>query len=185
MNINNGGLIEVIHGPMFSGKTDELLKRLKRHVIAGRRVVLLKPAIDTRFGSNECKTHDGVSLPAITFSNTSEVWKKVEMDQVDVVGLDEAQFVEDLKGFAMQLMRLGKIFIAAGLDFDYKFEPFLNVWELIDSPIVKKTQCFAYCVYQQCGDEARWSKKIARDDGRIQIGDKKDYEARCTKHRGL
>ena len=169
------GWIEVICGSMFSGKTEELIRRLKRARIASQRVEIFKPKLDTRYGVDEVVSHDENSLLAAPISDSSSL---LEIDEtVNVVGIDEAQFFDlDIVLHTQELARRGKRVIIAGLDMDFRGEPFgpmpglLAVAEYI-------TKVHAICSH--CGNLATHSYRLTNSRDRVMLGEKDLYEARC------
>ena len=170
------GRIEVIAGGMFSGKSEELVRRLRRAVIARQHVQTFKPLIDTRHPPEVLVTRDNRSVAAITVQTSSVLLERLEPD-VQVVGIDEAQFFDlDLVDVVMDLADRGVRTIVAGLDQDYLRRPFgpmpaiLALAEHVD-------KVHAICV--QCGGTAHYSQRIAGTDEQVQVGDTAHYEARC------
>lgn len=171
------GWIEVIAGCMFSGKTEELIRRLRRAKIAKQKVVIFKPNIDTRYSSNSIVSHSEQSLPSILIKDVKEILDLVEDAQV--IGIDEAQFFSsDLVNVCNQLADEGKRVIVAGLDMDYRGVPFepipqiLSVAEYITKPL-------AICV--ECGNPADRTQRKTHSSERVIVGAADVYEARCRK----
>lgn len=169
------GWIEVVCGSMFSGKTEELIRRLKRAKIAGQKVEIFKPKIDTRYDDVKVVSHDSNSILSIPIDSADKLHALTE--GVDVVGIDEAQFFGlELTEVCQHLAYKGKRIIIAGLDMDYKGEPFgpmpflLAVAEYI-------TKVHAIC--QQCGNLATHSYRLAADSDQVLLGEQDSYEARC------
>ncbi len=126
----NTGWIEVVCGSMFSGKTEELIRRLRRAQIAKQRVAIFKPVIDTRYAKDRIVSHSGVSLPSINVTNAAEIRERAV--EVDVVGIDEAQFFDlELVRVCEELADLGHRVIVAGLDQDYLGQPFEPMPQLL------------------------------------------------------
>ncbi|OAV42835.1 thymidine kinase [Lewinella sp. 4G2] len=175
------GWIEVICGSMFSGKTEELIRRLKRARIAGQEVEIFKPLIDTRYGENEVVSHDSNSLEATPISDT-----KVLLDlpkETTVVGLDEAQFFDMIVvKHAQELANQGKRVIIAGLDMDFRGEPFGPMCHLL-SVAEYITKVHAICSH--CGNLATHSYRLVQDQSTVVLGEKDLYEARCRKCYGM
>src|SRR5579885_1377810 len=118
------GWIEVVVGPMFSGKSEELIRRLRRAEIARQRVQIFKPAIDERYSVNEIVSHSGLGIPSDLVSKANEIMDKVQ-PRTEVIGVDEAQFLgEEVVDVCTKLANLGKRVIVAGLDTDYRGRPF-------------------------------------------------------------
>ena len=173
-----GGYIEVIAGGMFSGKSEELLRRLRRALIARQRIQVFQPLADTRGSEQRIVTRDNRELEAITVPDSAELRRRLELG-VEVVGVDEAQFFDPgLVEVAMELADVGVRVIVAGLDQDYLRRPFgpmpalLAVAEYVD-------KMHAICV--RCGSEAHYSQRIAGGDAQLQVGDTDAYEARCRR----
>ncbi|MBR9976690.1 MAG: thymidine kinase [Bacteroidetes bacterium] len=169
------GWIEVICGSMFSGKTEELIRRLRRAQIARQRVAIFKPLIDTRYSDNRIVSHSGVSLPSITVSHTSQILDNV--GGVDVIGIDEAQFYDiGLIRICEDLADRGHRIIVAGLDQDYLGQPFEPMPQLLAvAEYITKT--LAICMV--CGNPANRTQRIARREERVLVGAEDTYEARC------
>ena len=176
--MNNTGHIEIICGPMFSGKTEELIRRLKRAIIAKQEIRVFKPAIDTRYNSDNVVSHSSQSLSAIAIKNSEDILKYINED-IKVVGIDEIQFFDTkLVSICNSLANKGIRIICSGLDMDYKGIPFENTKELlaIAEMITKNT---AICV--KCGDNATRTQKLTQSHQRIEVGANDVYEARCRK----
>lgn len=170
------GRLEAITGGMFSGKSEELVRRLRRALIARQRIQVFKPRTDTRHEAELLVTRDKRALAAQSVANTEELRRALEPD-VQVVGIDEAQFFdEELVEVVTDLADRGVRVIVAGLDQDYLRQPFgpmptiLAVAEFVD-------KVHAVCV--QCGGLAHYSQRIAGGDEQVQVGDSEAYEARC------
>jgi thymidine kinase len=170
------GWIEVICGSMFSGKTEELIRRLRRAVIARQRVQIFKPLIDDRYGSDRIVSHNAVSLESSPLLDISQVYDHLRFD-TQVVGIDEAQFFsEELVSVCENLAGRGIRVVVATLDQDFRGEPFGAVPKLLCvSEYV--TKMLAVCVV--CGNPANRSQKIAGSSGLVQVGSQNLYEARC------
>ena len=172
---NNFGWIEVITGPMFSGKTEELIRRLKRATLANQKVKIFKPKIDNRFSAYEVVSHDDNSLPSIPVENSNDIYT-LSVD-ANIVAMDEAQFfdnyiVEVCKVLAGKGMRV----IIAGLDMDYMGNPFGPVPQLMaTAEYVTKLQ--AICV--RCRNLAYVSHRKTDDKNLILLGEKAEYEPLC------
>jgi thymidine kinase len=169
------GFIEVICGSMFSGKTEELIRRLKRAKIANLKVEIYKPVIDTRYDQNKVVSHDANSIDSNPVDHSSKILLLAE--HADVVGIDEAQFFdEDVIRVAEQLAMQGKRVIVAGLDMDYLGKPFGPMPQLL-SIADFITKLHAICV--QCGHLANISYRTSEEDGTVVLGEKNNYEPRC------
>lgn len=173
------GWIEVICGPMFSGKTEELIRRLKRAEIARQKVQVFKPAIDTRFSSTHVVSHSDLRKDATVVSAAQEILERVDPD-TRVVGLDEAQFFDErVLTVANRLAWEGRRVVVAGLDLDYRGVPFEPMPQLM-SVAEYVTKLLSICVV--CGSPANYSQKLSSDGGRVEVGAKDLYEARCRIH---
>jgi thymidine kinase len=171
------GWIEVITGCMFSGKTEELIRRLRRAKIAKQKVVIFKPIIDTRYSNNAIVSHSEQSLPSILIKDAKEILDLAEDAQV--IGIDEAQFFSnDLVDVCNKLADEGKRVLVAGLDMDYRGIPFEPMPQIL-SIAEYITKSLAICV--ECGNPAdRTQRKIASSE-RVIVGAADMYEARCRK----
>ena len=177
------GSLEVIVGSMFSGKSEELIRRVKRAVIARRAVQVFKPAIDRRHGSEVVRSHDGDSFLAETVRSSADILGAID-PAVTVVAIDEVQFFDDgVVEVCRELVRDGRRVICAGLDLDFRAEPFGPVPELLAlAERVDKLQ--AICVV--CGEPGTRTQRIvngvpaAYDEPVILIGAQESYEARCS-----
>ncbi|MGA7614103.1 MAG: thymidine kinase [Thermoanaerobaculia bacterium] len=167
--------IEIIAGGMFSGKSEELIRRLRRAVIARQRVQVFKPLIDDRFSLEEVVSRDDRRLKALPVPTSEQLLSNVEIG-VQVVGIDEIQFFDaGIVEVCMQLADAGIRVIAAGLDQDYLRRPFGPMPALLSvAEIVSKMH--AVCV--RCGGSAHYSQRIAGGDSQVEVGDT-SYEARC------
>jgi len=175
----DGGCIEVISGGMFSGKSEELLRRLRRALIARQRVQVFRIATDTRGGEADVlRTRDNRSLSAETVASSGEMREKLMLG-VEVVGIDEAQFFDrGLVDLVTELADLGVRVIVAGLDLDFRRRPFGPIPELMAiAEYVDKMH--AVCV--RCGAAAQYSLRIAGGDQQVLVGDVETYEARCRR----
>lgn len=177
-NIKNKGSIEVICGSMFSGKTQELIRRLKLAMIAKQKVQIFNSYLDTRYAKEHIVSHDKMMLSAIPVRKASEILKKTEYD-TDVVGIDEAHFFDDdIVKVANTLANNGKRVIIAGLDLDWRGRPFMQMAKLM-AIAEYVTKNLAICVI--CGSPAHYSQKIVDSNERIEVGASDKYEARCRK----
>jgi thymidine kinase len=171
------GWIEVISGCMFSGKTEELIRRLRRAQIAKQRVVIFKPSIDDRYSRDKIVSHNTQFLDSVVLSNALEIRKLVKDAQV--IGIDEAQFFsEDLVGICEELADSGKRVIVAGLDQNYRGEPFEPMPQLLAiAEYITKT--LAICMI--CGNPADRTQRITNEQELVVVGAQNVYEARCRK----
>ena len=178
----SSGWIEVICGSMFSGKTEELIRRVRRAQIARQRVQVFKPAMDTRYAKREVTSHNGMQVEAVPVESTARLRALIEMDTT-VVALDEAQFFnDDIVALCEELAKRGVRVIVAGLDMDFRGEPFGPMPALMArAERVNKLQ--AICVV--CGGPASHTQRLidgqpaAYDDPVILVGASDVYEARC------
>ena len=177
------GWIECICGSMFSGKSEELLRRIKRGVIAKQKVLLFKPSIDNRYDENRVSTHNGNSYDSISIENSSDILNFVKDTKYDIIGIDEIQFFDnDIVKIINKLADDGIRVIVAGLDMDFKAEPFHPMPEIMAiSEMVTKL----HAVCNKCGKEASRSQRLINgkpakyDDPIVVIGASESYEARC------
>lgn len=180
-----GGSLEVVCGCMFSGKSEELIRRLRRAVIAKKKVQVFKPHIDDRYSLDQVRSHSGVGFDAIPVSSSQELLRLVKPDS-EVVGIDEAQFFDaDLPQVVRKLADAGRRVICAGLDLDFRGEPFgpMPVLLALAERVDKLT---AICVVS--GEPATRTQRLingkpaAYDDPIILVGASDSYEARARKH---
>ena len=180
MNIVRGkiGWIEVICGSMFSGKTEELIRRLRRAEIAKQKLQIFKPIIDNRYSKEYIVSHNKSKMISESVANAEELYKNVRSD-TEVVGIDEAQFFDDkLVDICNKLADEGKRVIVAGLDQDYLGRPFPPIPELLaTAEYITKT--LAICV--KCGNPANRTQRLVKSDKEILVGAEDIYEARCRK----
>ena len=176
------GFIEVICGGMFSGKTEELVRRLKRAQIARQKVQVFKPAIDNRYSADHVQSHDANRIMSKPITRAREILELVE-DHTRVVGIDEAQFFDDaIVDVAQKLAYRGIRVIVAGLDLDFRGEPFGPMPRLL-AVAEQVTKLSAVCVL--CGNPATRSQRrlgvmaAGPDAPKILVGAKEFYEARC------
>lgn len=169
------GWIEVICGSMFSGKTEELIRRLNRARIAGQKVEIFKPSIDTRYHETEVVSHNDNSIPSTPVNSSLNML--LMNNQATVIGIDEAQFFDsELVYVCETLAQQGVRVIAAGLDMDYLGKPFGPMPSLM-AVAEYVTKVHAICMV--CGDLATHSFRKSADAGLIMLGEKDTYEARC------
>jgi thymidine kinase len=177
----HGGWLEVICGPMFSGKSEEMIRRLRRAEIAGQRVVIFKPQIDDRFDASDVVSHAGARMHAVPVSSIGDLLEQAE--GFEVVGIDEVQFFEPaIVPVALDLTDSGARVVAAGLDQDFRRLPFGPMPDLLShAEFVDKLQA----VCQRCGGPATTTQRLL--DGRpapysgetVVVGAAEQYEARC------
>ncbi|MBI1307329.1 MAG: thymidine kinase [Bacteroidetes bacterium] len=169
------GWIEVICGSMFSGKTEELIRRIKRSKIAGQKVILFKPSIDTRYHETEIVSHDSNSVESIPVSSSLDILDRITHQEV--VAIDEAQFFDsDLPAVCVKLAERRIRVIVAGLDMDFKGKPFGPMPDLM-AMAEYVTKVHAICM--KCGKLAAFTFKKIQNDQTVELGERELYEARC------
>ncbi len=174
----NLGWIEVICGPMFSGKSEELIRRLRRATIARKRVQVFKPAIDTRYSPNEIVSHGDSRMQSEVVDSSQNLLRRID-SRTEVVGVDEANFMgPDLIEVAGALADGGKQVIIAGLDTDYMGRPFPPIPDLL-ALAESITKTLAICV--RCGNPAKHTQRLVVSDDLIVVGAGGMYEARCRR----
>jgi thymidine kinase len=174
----NVGWIEVICGPMFSGKSEELIRRLRRAMIARKRVEVFKPVIDDRYSVNEIVSHADVRLRSEVVPDATGIMERLD-PRVQVVGIDEANFMGPaLIEVAQRLADGGKQVIIAGLDTDYLGRPFVPMPDLL-ALAESITKTLAICM--RCGNPAKHTQRLRGSDDLIQVGAADSYEARCRR----
>ncbi|WP_281270856.1 thymidine kinase [Meiothermus luteus] len=179
------GWIEVVVGPMFSGKSDELIRRVKRALFARQRVMVFKPSLDNRYHATDVASHDGLRIEAIAVRDSVELRAHLAEPLPDVVAVDEAQFFDPgLLGLVLELADEGVRVICAGLDMDFRGEPFGIMPELLArAEYVQKL--FAVCPV--CGGPATRTQRFVNgkparyDDPVIWVGAAESYEPRCRR----
>lgn len=175
MKKNCRGRIEVICGSMFSGKTEELIRRLKRAKIAKQKIEVFKPKIDNRYDKKEVVSHDKNIFSSTSINSITALAKKKLMS--DVIAIDEAQFFDDqLIKVSRDLANQGKRVIIAGLDMDYEGNPFGPMPKIM-AIAEQVTKVHAICV--DCGDLANFSSRIPADGTLILVGEKEAYKPLC------
>ncbi len=179
------GSIEVITGSMFCGKTEELIRRLRRATIAKQKVQVFKPAIDNRYAEEKVTSHAGANFAALPIQQATDVLEHLD-DDTTVVAIDEAQFFDpEIIVVTQQLADRGIRVIAAGLDMDFRGEPF-GPMPILMSQAEEVSKLHAICVV--CGEEASRTQRLvdgrpARyDDPVVIVGASELYEARCREH---
>jgi len=179
------GSVEVIVGSMFSGKTDELIRRLRRAIIARQKVQVFKPAVDVRYAESKVTSHAGNDYAALPIQNVAEILSNLNADTT-VIAIDEAQFFDsDLIPIVRQLADRGLRVIVAGLDTDFRGEPFGPVPALM-AQAEQVDKLHAICMV--CGEEAARTQRLVNgkparyDDPIVVIGASEFYEARCRRH---
>lgn len=172
------GQVEVICGSMFSGKTEELIRRLRRARIARQRVQVFKPAVDDRYGKKHVTSHSQDRVEALVVHSAEELLKKVD-DRTEVVGIDEVQFFDAaIVDVIDKLANRGKRVIVAGLDQDYLGRPFEPVPQIM-AIAEHVTKTLAVCM--RCGAPANRSQRLVSGDGRVLVGATESYEPRCRR----
>ena len=182
---HHSGRLEVICGSMFSGKTEEMIRRLRRAVIAKQNVQVFKPEVDNRSGNDKTETHFGVFIEAQAVKNSKQILDCLQ-DDTTVVAIDEVQFFDEGILQVVQHLADNRIrVIAAGLDMDFRGEPFGSMPELL-CRAEDVTKLHAICV--KCGEAATRSQRLVNgkpahyDDPIVVIGAQESYEARCREH---
>jgi thymidine kinase len=174
----NLGWIEAICGPMFSGKSEELMRRLRRGMIARKRVQVFKPILDNRYAADEIVSHTDVRMKSEAIQDVSGILARLDW-RTQVVGIDEANFFgSELSAVASQLADSGKQVIVAGLDTDYLGRPFPPMPELL-TLAESITKTLAICV--RCGNPAKHTQRLVDSDDLIVVGAAGMYEARCRR----
>jgi thymidine kinase len=174
----NVGWIEVICGPMFSGKSEELIRRLRRAVIARKRVEVFKPRIDDRYSVDEIVSHGDLRMQSQVVEGASQILDRLDW-RSEVIGVDEANFIgSGLVEVAQRLADTGKQVIVAGLDTDYLGRPFAPVPELL-ALAESITKTLAICV--RCGNPAKHTQRLCGSEDLIVVGAAGMYEARCRR----
>jgi len=174
----NLGWIEVVCGPMFSGKSEELIRRLRRAEIARQRVQIFKPVIDQRYSSDHIVSHSDTRIRSEAVSNAAELQAKLDI-RTEVIGIDEAQFLgEAMIELVVRLADMGKRIIIAGLDTDYLGRPFHPMPELL-AVADEITKTLAICM--QCGNPAKHTQRLIASEDLIVVGAAGMYEARCRR----
>lgn len=175
MESHRGGWIEIIAGGMFSGKSEELIRRLRRALIGRQRVQVFKPVIDDRFATDEVVSRDERRLKAVAVATSAELLARVEIG-VQVIGVDEVQFFDaGIVDVCMQLADAGIRVIAAGLDQDFQRKPFGPMPALL-AVAEEVSKMHAVCV--RCRGTAHYSQRVAGGNAQVEVGDS-SYEARC------
>ncbi|NJO01840.1 MAG: thymidine kinase [Bacteroidia bacterium] len=177
---HNTGWIEVISGGMFSGKTEELIRRVTRAKIARQKVAMFKPAIDNRYHSLHIVSHDANAIYSSSVETARQIWEQASQESVDVVGIDEGQFFDpEIVDVCNDLANHGIRVIVAGLDMDYQGRPFgpmpflMAVSEFV-------TKLHAVCAVS--GELASYSYRKIASDEQVLLGETEIYEARCRRH---
>ena len=175
--VNRLGWIEVICGSMFSGKTEELIRRLKRAKIARQKVEIFKPEIDKRYDEINVVSHDENAIMSTPVQSASQIL--LLTNDVNVVGIDEAQFFDDeLPAVCNQLANSGIRVIVAGLDMDYLGKPFGPIPDLI---AISEDVTKVHAVCMNCGDLAHYTHRMVKNDQLVMLGEMDSYEPLCRR----
>lgn len=173
--LNKKGWIEVVVGSMFSGKTEELIRRMKRAKIARQKVEIFKPQIDVRYSEEEVVSHDANSILSTPVSTSRNIL--LLANDIEVVGIDEAQFFDEgLLDVCNELANRGIRVIVAGLDMDFQGNPFGPMPALLASAEYV-TKVHAICL--KCGNLAQYSHRLSKEEGQVLLGEKDEYEPLC------
>lgn len=171
------GWIEVISGCMFSGKTEELIRRLNRAIIARQHVEIFKPVVDTRYDHERIVSHNENAIRSTAVNFANDIF--LLAGHCDVVGIDEAQFFDDsIVDVCNTLANQGKRIIVAGLDMDYEGKPFGPMPNLL---AIAEFVTKVHAICAQTGDLASFSFRLTNDDGQVMLGEKAEYEARSRR----
>ena len=175
---SNAGWVEVIAGSMFSGKSEELIRRLRRARIARQKVQVFKPELDSRFSDNHIVSHSEMRHESANSRSAAEIMTKIDPD-TEVVGIDEGQFFDnDLVQVANELARRGVRVIIAGLDQDYTGKPWEPMPQLLAiAEYITKT----HAICMKCGQPANYSQRTFESEERVAVGASDKYEARCRR----
>ena len=173
--MNKAGIIEVICGCMFSGKTEELIRRVRRAQIAKMSVIVFKPKIDSRYSNSQIVSHNKIKIDSYCISSSNDILDY--STEYDVFGIDEAQFFDkNIINICKKLATIGKRVIIAGLDKDYKSEPFGFMPQLMcEADYLVKLR--AICV--KCGNSASYTKRTTKEIDQVVIGELDKYQALC------
>lgn len=185
---HHSGRVEVVCGSMFSGKTEELIRRIRRATIAHQTVQVFKPSIDNRYSVENVTSHSGMAIEATPLTHAIQILDQVT-DKTTVVAIDEAQFFDkEIVSVAQQLANRGLRVIVAGLDMDFRAEPFGSMPELL-CIAEEVTKLNAICVV--CGNLATRTQRLVNGqpahyhDPVIMVGAQERYEARCREHHSV
>lgn len=176
---NRPGYVEVINGCMYSGKTEELIRQIRRCEYAKQNYLTFKPRVDSRYSDEDIVSHNKDSLQSIVIDKARDIYKYVTHD-TQVVGVDEVQFFDkEITEVATKLAKNGRRVILAGLDTDWRGIPFGAMPELLAIADVIRKQ-YAICV--MCGEAATRTQRLVAKDQDVLVGSFKMYEARCREH---
>src|ERR1041385_7142863 len=174
----NLGWIEVICGPMFSGKSEELIRRLRRTEIARQRVQIFKPGIDERYSQDHIVSHSELKIRSMGVKDAADMESRLDL-RTEVIGIDEAQFLgEGIVPLVIRLADMGKRIVIAGLDTDYLGRPFHPMPELL-AVADEITKTLSICM--QCGNPAKHTQRLIANEDLIVVGAAGMYEARCRR----
>jgi thymidine kinase len=178
-SLHHYGWVEVVCGCMFSGKTEELIRRMKRAQIARQKLQIFKPEIDDRYGKEYVASHNANRIESVPVANALEILERLD-DSTRIVGIDEAQFFDSsLVEVVERLANRGIRVVVAGLDMDYRGKPFGPMPQLL-AIAEQVTKLSAICVV--CGSPATRSQRVTLDEGQVLVGAHDSYEARCRAH---
>ena len=173
------GWIEVIVGGMYSGKTEELIRRLHRARYAKQKIQVFKPEVDNRYHEEDVTSHNQNSFPAVPLKSSEDIWDHL-LDETQVVGIDEGQFFDmNIIKVVQDLAERGVRVIISGLDTDWQakpFEPMPSLMAIAENVTKQQAICMT------CGDLASRTQRVAPADGRVAVGSHGMYEARCRLH---
>ncbi len=173
-----GGWVEVITGSMFSGKSEELIRRLRRAIIAKQRVQVFKPALDERYTAAQVVSHSRWRLEAERVHKAAEILERLD-PRTEVVGIDEGQFFDqELVSVCGRMADLGKRVIVAGLDMDFRGEPFGPMPELL---AVAEEVEKVHAICARCGAPASYTQRLSQAQEQVVVGAADIYEARCRR----
>ncbi len=179
MVLPGSGWIEVVVGGMYSGKTEELIRRLHRAQLARQKVQVFKPKIDNRYHMEDVTSHNKKSMKALPLSSSEEIWQHLD-DDTRIVGIDEGQFFDaGLVAVVQTLAERGIRVIIAGLDTDWQAKPFEPMPTLM-AIAENVTKLQAVCMV--CGNSASRTQRVAEVEGQVVVGSHGIYEARCREH---
>lgn len=171
----HAGSIEVVTGSMFSGKTEELIRRLRRAQIAGMKTAIFKPSTDTRYSATAVVSHDRHSIQSTVVASSNDILAL--SDGAQVIGIDEAQFFDSaLTSVCRTLALRGVRVIVAGLDMDYRGRPFGPMGDIM---CIADDVAKVHAICTRCGSLAQFSHRLSDDDKLVSLGEKNDYEPLC------
>ena len=173
--------LELIFGCMFSGKSSELIRRLKRHKVIGKKILVINSSKDTRNSSNVLQTHDGVTFDCVKTCDLASIKTHPKFKSSDTIGIDESQFFSHLVEFVRDSLTMNKTVIVAGLDGDFQQKVFGDILNLI--PLAEKVdKLHALCVDCQDGTLASFTKRTVQSENQELVGASSMYRAVCRKH---